>query len=68
MQWDERAGEWGAQVLTRKSVCACVCEQKEWIEYLAYPCNESICVCNLSTSDLDRAWREKRFNHEVDAD
>ena len=44
---------------------ACLCEQKEWIEFLAYPCNDSICVCNLSTSDPDRSTREKRLNHEV---
>ena len=41
--------------------------QKEWVEYLAYPCNDSICVCNLSIADSDNNFREKRFNHEVGA-
>jgi hypothetical protein len=46
-------------------VLACSCAQKEWVEYLAYPCNDSICVCNLSITDSDKNFREKRFNHEV---
>eukprot|EP00802_Teleaulax_amphioxeia_P013119 Tamp_13167.p1 GENE.Tamp_13167~~Tamp_13167.p1 ORF type:complete len:474 (+),score=60.75 Tamp_13167:98-1519(+) len=35
------------------------------LEFVAYPCGDTLCVCNLSTADSEKATREKRFNNDT---
>jgi hypothetical protein len=32
---------------------------------VAYAVGDTLCVCNLTMQDADKALKDKRFNHEV---
>ena len=38
---------------------------RETVEFVAFPVGDSVCVCNLSHADTEKATRDKRFNQEA---